>query len=70
MAGKVSKADVDYGPGQPHCGMCDHFIDNDEGEGDDEAGTCEIVMGKIREDAWCKLYKSRRQPTLAEGPYE
>lgn len=68
MAGKISKLskkDVDYGPGMPHCGACKHFQDDDEAK-DDEAGTCELVAGPIEEDAWCKLFKPKRKPTLAE----
>ena len=61
---KISKTDAGYGPGQPHCGVCEHFI---EGEDDEYGGTCELVMGKIGEDMWCKLFTPMRQPTLAES---
>jgi hypothetical protein len=60
---KVSKSDAGYGPGLPHCGVCTHY---EEGE-DDEKGACELVSGAIDEDAWCKLYKAKRQKTLAES---
>lgn len=63
---KLQKADVGYGPGMPHCGCCKHFSDDDS-ETDDEAGSCELVTGKIEEDAWCKLFAPERKPTLAES---
>lgn len=62
MAAKISKADAGYGPGMPHCGACVHY---EEGEG--EKGSCELVSGVIGEDMWCKLYKPKRKPSLAEG---
>ena len=70
MAGKVSKKDAGYGPGMPHCGVCTHFIDNDDNvdAGEDyEDGECELVVGKIGEDMWCKLFREKRRKTLAEG---
>jgi hypothetical protein len=62
---KLSKADVDYGEGMPHCGLCKHWIESAEDE-KTENGACEIVAGAVDEDAWCKLFKPKRKPTLAE----
>lgn len=71
MAAKISKKDAGYGPGMPHCGVCKHFIDDDEedesGEYGDDGGECELVDGPIGEDMWCKLFKAKRGKTLAEG---
>lgn len=63
MAGKLSKKDVDYGPGMPHCGACTHFSEDEA----TEKGSCELVTGAIDEDMWCKLFKPKRKPTIAEG---
>ena len=61
--GKLTKADVDYGPGMPHCGVCKHYREQDTSE----KGSCELVAGPIDEDAWCKLFKPKSKPTLAES---
>jgi hypothetical protein len=63
VAGKLSKSDVGYSLGQPHCGLCTHFREDKESE----KGTCELVAGTIDEDYWCKLYKQKHKPTIAEG---
>ena len=60
---KRAKADVHYGPGKPHCGVCTHFRDEDASGN----GACELVEGKINEDMWCELFKDKRKATLAEG---
>jgi hypothetical protein len=62
---KISKTDAGYGPGQPHCGVCVHFVEGDSE--DDENDACELVMGKIDEDKLCKLFTWPRLPTLAES---
>lgn len=69
MAAKISKTDAGYGPGGPHCGMCVHFVDDDDedGETESENGSCELVTGAIGEDMLCRLYKAKRRPSLAEG---
>ena len=63
MAAKISKKDAGYGPGLPHCGVCVHFSENEK----TEVGSCELVLGKIDEDMWCKLFKAKRTATLAES---
>ena len=63
MMGKVSKKDAGYGPGLPHCGSCVHYSENEK----TEKGSCELVAGTIDEDMWCKLFKAKRQKTLAEA---
>lgn len=54
--GKRSKASVDYSLGGDHCGVCTHFIGEDEAT---ETGHCELVDGAIREDYWCRLFKRK-----------
>lgn len=48
----LDKASVDYskGKGNTICAKCVHYL----GE-----GRCEIVMGKIEEDGWCKLFAAK-----------
>lgn len=65
MAAKISKADAGYGEGMPHCGICAHYLEAKE-DATTERGACELVMGPIDEDAWCKLFKPKRKPTIAE----
>lgn len=60
---KRSKTSVKYGLGGDHCGVCKHFIDEDE---DSETGACELVAGDIGEDYWCKLF-ARERATVAHG---
>ena len=53
MAEKQSKAEVDYGPGDPkgeHCSACVHFLKPDR---------CELVSGAIEKMGWCKLYEEK-----------
>jgi hypothetical protein len=63
MAAKISKADAGYGDGMPHCGVCAHYSEDEK----TEQGACELVTGAIDEDAWCKLFKAKRKPTIAEA---
>lgn len=57
MAEKRSKSSVDYGQGGDHCGVCTHFIAENEAT---ETGKCELVAGDIGEDMWCKLFARKR----------
>jgi hypothetical protein len=63
MAKKISHADAGYTEGQPHCGTCEHFSEDEKSE----TGHCALVADPIDEDMWCRLYKPKRKPTLAEG---
>lgn len=46
------KADVDYGRGlrNAHCSICQHFR---------EPAACELVIGRIRPQDWCKLFQRK-----------
>jgi hypothetical protein len=69
MAGRISKAQAGYSEGAPHCGICKYYSEGKE-EADgaaEEAGSCKLVMGKIDEDMWCRLFQAKRRKTLAEG---
>lgn len=55
-AGKRAKSSVNYSKGGDACDFCTHFSEN-EGSGEPETGTCELVAGPIREDYWCRLFK-------------
>lgn len=48
-APKLSKSEVDYGPGEKaaHCSICVHF---------QEPHSCELVEGEISPDGWCKRF--------------
>ena len=51
---KASKASVNYSLGGDHCGVCKHFIAENEAT---EIGKCELVEGDIGEDMWCRLFE-------------
>ena len=52
----TDKATVAYQPNPSDgqgCSGCQHFIPP---KGDDKAGACVLVEGRIQPDAWCKLF--------------
>jgi len=53
---KRTKQQVDYGPGKPphgdYCEICRHYIPIAG-----EAPECECVLGSIKWDAWCRLFR-------------
>jgi hypothetical protein len=65
---KLSHKDVEYGPGMPHCGVCTHYSEDESAKDEASEGHCKLVADPISEDGWCKLFKPKRKPTLAEGP--
>lgn len=50
---KVSKESVNYtdqGSPQEHCSNCSHYLN---------PTTCEVVVGRIRPEGWCKRWTKK-----------
>lgn len=55
MPTKVSKESVSYtdsGSPTEHCSLCTHYLN---------PTTCSRVVGRIRPEGWCELFKKRER---------